>query len=75
MRGVGGEAELGDAYYNSLAPPPVEQGAMGGQWELAPGEGWCPDPFGRHESRWMSAGVPTSLVRDDGVESHDDVLG
>ena len=31
MRGVGGEAELGDAYYNSLAPPPVEQGAMGGR--------------------------------------------
>ena len=35
-------------------------------------EGWCTDPFGRHEARWMSQGVPTVLVRDSGVESHDD---
>jgi len=35
-------------------------------------EGWYTDPFGRHEARWMSNGRPTELVRDDGVESHDD---
>ena len=33
-----------------------------------------PQPFGRHESRWMSAGVPTSLVHNDGVEFHDNIL-
>ena len=36
-------------------------------------EGWCTDPFGRHEARWISAGRPTSLVRDSGVESSDPV--
>ncbi len=36
-------------------------------------EGWCTDPFGRHDARWMSDGVPTKLVRDgNGVESYDD---
>ncbi len=35
-------------------------------------EGWCTDPFGRHEARWMSDGVPTKLVRDNGVESYED---
>ena len=39
---------------------------MGGE------EGWYTDPFGRHEARWMSAGVPTKLVRDNGVEAYDD---
>ena len=34
-------------------------------------EGWYTDPFGRHEARWMSAGTPTKLVRDGGVESYD----
>jgi len=29
------------------------------------------DPFGQHEARWISDGTPTSLVRDDGVESKD----
>jgi hypothetical protein len=71
MRGSGDET-FKEPYYNSLPPPPVDQGAEDGQWQLSPGEGWCPDPFGRHQSRWMSAGSPTSLVRDDGVESHDD---
>ena len=37
--------------------------------ELA--EGWCTDPFGRHEARWMSNGEPTKLVRDAGVDSFD----
>jgi hypothetical protein len=35
-------------------------------------EGWYTDPYGRHEARWLSDGVPTVLVRDGGVESHDD---
>jgi hypothetical protein len=34
-------------------------------------EGWYMDPFDRHEARWMSAGTPTALVRDGGVESQD----
>ena len=34
-------------------------------------EGWYTDPYGRHEARWMSAGSPTKLVRDSGVESYD----
>ena len=33
-------------------------------------EGWCTDPYARHEARWMSRGVPTRLVRDGTVESH-----
>jgi len=33
--------------------------------------GWCNDPFGRHEHRWLTAGTPTALVSDDGVESRD----
>jgi hypothetical protein len=35
-------------------------------------EGWCTDPFGRHDARWLSAGKPTKLVRDGEVESYDD---
>jgi hypothetical protein len=35
--------------------------------------GWQPDPFGRHELRYFSAGQPTYLVRDGGVESSDPV--
>jgi hypothetical protein len=35
-------------------------------------EGWYTDPFGLHEARWMSAGTPTKLVRDEGVESYED---
>jgi hypothetical protein len=34
-------------------------------------EGWFLDPFGAHEQRWFSAGSPTKLVRDRGVESYD----
>ena len=34
-------------------------------------EGWYVDPFGRHESRWISEGTPTALVRDGRVESQD----
>jgi len=34
-------------------------------------QGWHPDPFGRHEERWMSAGEPTDLVRDGVRESRE----
>jgi hypothetical protein len=34
-------------------------------------EGWYRDPFEVHAERWFSAGRPTALVRDGGVESHD----
>ncbi len=34
-------------------------------------EGWYVDPFGRHEARWISAGTPSALVRDGGVEAQD----
>ncbi len=35
-------------------------------------QGWIYDPFGVHEERWYSAGVPTALVRDHGIEGHDE---
>ena len=35
-------------------------------------EGWYLDPYGIHEQRWMSAGTPTSLVRDSGTEGNDE---
>lgn len=35
-------------------------------------EGWYTDPYGRHEARWLSDGVPTKLVRDGGVEAFDE---
>jgi hypothetical protein len=34
-------------------------------------EGWYRDPYGVHEDRWISQGVPTKLVRDSGRESYD----
>jgi hypothetical protein len=34
-------------------------------------EGWCEDPYGVHQHRWFSAGNPTSLVRDGGIETKD----
>ena len=34
-------------------------------------EGWYRDPYGIHQDRWFSAGTPTALVRDQGVEGHD----
>jgi hypothetical protein len=37
-------------------------------------EDWYTDPFGRHEARWMSHGVPTSLVRDGRTEGTDPVV-
>jgi hypothetical protein len=38
----------------------------------AAAEGWYRDPYGLHQDRWFSAGTPTSLVRDQGTEGHDD---
>jgi hypothetical protein len=39
--------------------------------EIVEAEGWYRDPYNVHTDRWFSAGRPTSLVRDHGVESHD----
>ena len=36
-----------------------------------PAQGWCPDHYRLHEQRWYSAGLPTALVRDGQVQSHD----
>lgn len=33
--------------------------------------GWCNDPYGRHEHRWLTAGTRSALVGDGGVESQD----
>ena len=35
-------------------------------------EGWCTDPYSRHEARWLSDGKPTKLVRDGDTTSYDD---
>jgi len=35
-------------------------------------QGWGDDPFGLHEHRYFSAGRPTKLVRDGGVEAYDE---
>ena len=35
-------------------------------------EGWYRDPYGLHGDRWFSDGRPTSLVRDQGIESRDE---
>ena len=35
-------------------------------------EGWYRDPYGLHDDRWFSDGRPSSLVRDEGIESHDE---
>ena len=38
---------------------------------MADAEGWFIDPYGVHEHRWFSAGSPTKLVRDQGLETYD----
>jgi hypothetical protein len=35
-------------------------------------QGWIADPFRLHEERYFSAGRPTKLVRDGGVDSYDE---
>jgi len=34
-------------------------------------QGWYGDPYQLHEDRYFSAGEPTKLVRDGGIESYD----
>jgi hypothetical protein len=34
-------------------------------------QGWYRDPYYVHEDRYFSAGQPTKLVRDVGLESYD----
>jgi hypothetical protein len=34
-------------------------------------QGWYRDPYGVHEDRYFSQGLPTKLVRDGGRESYD----
>jgi len=34
-------------------------------------QGWYRDPYEIHEDRYLSAGTPTKLVRDNGQESYD----
>jgi hypothetical protein len=36
-----------------------------------PAQGWCVDPYGVHEDRWISRGRPSDLVRDGGIEAKD----
>lgn len=35
-------------------------------------EGWYTDPWGNHDARWISEGVPTKSVRDGTLESYDE---
>jgi len=34
-------------------------------------QGWCIDPFGVHQHRWISQDRPSNLVRDNGIEAKD----
>jgi hypothetical protein len=38
-------------------------------------EGWYRDPYGLHDDCWFSDGRPSNLVRDEGIESHDEPPG
>jgi hypothetical protein len=35
-------------------------------------EGWYTDPWGHHDARWISDGVPSKLVRDGKTESFEE---
>ena len=37
----------------------------------SPAQGWYRDPYGLHDDRYFSQGLPTKLVRDDERESYD----
>lgn len=37
----------------------------------SPAQGWYRDPYGLHEDRYFSGGLPTKLVRDGQRESYD----
>jgi len=74
----GHDAPTGETFSGPLTPIDEEEPAgpkdmrRAGGDDLMSAEGWYVDPFGAHAARWFSGGVPTSLVRDDGQESHDD---
>ncbi len=34
-------------------------------------EGWCTDPYARHQARWISVGRATALVRDGEIDGND----
>ncbi len=38
-------------------------------------KGWYTDPWGLHDARWISQGVPSKLVRDGDLESYDEPPG
>jgi hypothetical protein len=40
-----------------------------------PAQGWYHDPYGIHQDRWFSQGLPTKLVRDGTRESYDPAPG
>lgn len=50
----------------------AQEGVGGAEMTYLRLEGWCTDPFGKHDARWISVGTPTSLVRDSGNETYDD---
>ena len=52
-------------------PPAGSIGAPAGTVATVAEEGWYIDPYGAHEQRWFSAGAPTALVRDRGVDGQD----
>ena len=44
---------------------------VGGALVVSEQEGWYTDPWGHHDARWISHGVPSKLVRDGQAESYD----
>lgn len=63
-------------YQASKASRPTKSRASVSSGSQAGGtEGWNPDPYGRHEARWYSAGRPTALVSDDGQDGQDPLPG
>jgi len=54
----------------AMAIPAAYSGGEAGRSEME-AEGWYRDPYLVHEDRWFSAGQPTQLVRDNGVEADD----
>jgi hypothetical protein len=44
----------------------------GGEPVIPEQEGWYSDPWGHHDARWISDGIPSKLVRDGQDESYDD---
>jgi hypothetical protein len=39
--------------------------------DASPAQGWFRDPYGLHEDRYFSQGLPTRLVRDGEREAYD----